>query len=232
MRLLLCFFLLLPSLAPAGPIGSRTVRILYLGAPADPAQKLFIADGVVCQEVEAPQMNLSPVYQLPAGPVTIHLLNAMPAKLDEISPAAPKASIAEAVTDLYLLLSNDPTNTVTPVKMQVIDVNSAKFKKGQMLWFNLTKNDVGGILGNQKLALAANTKAMIDAPSNASGDYEVNLSFRIPGDERLFPLCETKWSHDPRSRSLFFILTEEGNRTPRVMGFPDYRDEKETDPKP
>ena len=232
MRFLICFFILLSLPAMAASAGTRSVRILYLGAPANAAQKLFLADGTGCQEVETPQMNLSPVYQLPAGPLVIHLLTAAPAKLDEINPAAPKATIAESVTDLYLLLSSDPTNTLTPVKMQIIDVNTTQFKNGQMLWFNLTKNDVGGILGNQKLALAANTKAVIDAPSNASGDYDVNLSFRIPGDERLFPLCETKWSHDPRSRTLFFILTEEGNRTPRVMGFPDYRDEKESALKP
>ena len=116
--------------------------------------------------------------------------------------------------------------------MQIIDVNSSKFRKGQMLWFNLTKNDVGGLLGKQKLVLASNSKAVIDAPADANDDYSVNLSFRMPGDDRLFPLCETKWAHDTRSRTVFFVITEDGTRTPRILGFPDYRDENTTASKP
>ncbi len=232
MRLLLSLLFLIPSLAPAAPAGSRTVRILYLGAPPDAAQKLFLADGSGCQEVETPQMNLSPVYQLPSGPLVIHMLTSAPAKPDEINPAAPKATIAESVKDLYLLLSSDPANTIAPVKMQIIDVNAAKFRKGQMLWFNLTPNAVGGQLGTQKLALASNSKAVIDPPASGNEDYNVNLAFRIPGDDRLFPLCETKWAHDTRSRTVFFVVTEDGARTPRILGFPDYRDEKESIAKP
>lgn len=33
-----------------------------------------------------------------------------------------------------------------------------------------------------------------------------------------------EWHHDPRSRSLAFIITNQGVRTPRVLVFPDYRE--------
>jgi hypothetical protein len=229
---ILCLLLLLPALACAAPTGSRTVRIIYLGAPAGAPQKLHLFDGSRCQEVELPQMNLSPVYNLPAGPLVLRMLTTPPATPEEVDPKAPKVVIRESVTDLYLLVSPDNGNTVAPVRMQVIDVNSTKFKKGQMLWFNLTPNEVGGQLGTQKLALASNSKAVVDSPASGNEDYKVNLNFRIPGDERLFPLCETKWLHDPRSRTLFFIVAENGSRAPRILGFPDYRanEEKTTNP--
>lgn len=45
--------------------------------------------------------------------------------------------------------------------------------------------------------------------------------------EPVYPICETQWLHDPRSRSLAFIFAKPGVRTPRVLVFPDYR---QTDP--
>ena len=48
-----------------------------------------------------------------------------------------------------------------------------------------------------------------------------------PATSDCYPLCETKWLHDTRSRTLFFVVSQPGSRTPRVLGFPDYRDAPE-----
>lgn len=232
MRHLLCLLLLVPALAHAAPKGPRTCRILFLGAPADAPEKLLLFDGAAAQEVELPQMNLSPVYHLPAGALVLRMLTTAPAKPELVSPDAPKAPVADGVNDIYLLVSSDPANKVAPVKIQIIDVDSTKFKRGEMLWFNLTPNSVGGQLGSEQLAMTPNSRAIIKPPASGNTDYQVNLSFRMPGNERLYPLCETKWQHDTRSRTLFFVVAQEGDRTPRVLGFPDYRDEaaKKDDP--
>jgi hypothetical protein len=226
MRHLLCLLCLIPALATAQTKGPNTCRLLFLGAPEGAPEKLQLFDGSTSQEVELPRMNLSPVYQLPAGPLTLRMLVTAPAKAEDVSPEAPKAVVPETITDFYLLVSTDPANKVAPVKLQVIDVNPAQFKKGQMLWFNLTPNSVGGQIGKQTLAIAANSKTILDSPASNNEDYNVNLSFRIPGKEHLYPLCETKWQHDTRSRTLFFVISQQNNRTPRVLGFPDYREEK------
>ena len=80
------------------------------------------------------------------------------------------------------------------------------------------------IKGTTRLALAPSSRTVLDAPANRSEEYPVNLSFRMPGNEQLFPLCETKWRHDPRSRSVVFILAQDGRRSPRVIAFSDYRE--------
>jgi hypothetical protein len=232
MRQLLFLLCLLPAFAAGESKGPRTCRILFLGAPADAPEKLQLFDGKSCQEVELPQMNLSPVYRLPGGPLAIRMLATPPAKPEEVNPAAPGATLAEAVMDFYLLVSSDPTNKVVPIKLQVIDVNAANFKQGEMLWFNLTASSVGGQLGSQQLAMAPNSKAIVKAPAAKNEDYNVNLSYRMPDNDKLYPLCETKWLYDTRSRSLFFIISQEGSRTPRVLGFPDYRDAPEKSDKP
>ncbi|MES2924796.1 MAG: hypothetical protein V4819_24795 [Verrucomicrobiota bacterium] len=231
MRRLLCLLLLVPCLASAQS-GSRTCRVLFLGAPDGAPEKLQLFDGSASQEVELPRMNLSPVYKLPSGPLVIRMLTTAPAKPELVSPDAPKAVIPETMAEFYLLVSNDPANKIAPVKLQVIDADPAKFRKGQMLWFNLTANSIGGQVGTESLAMAANSKTILNAPAAKNGDYNVNLSFRMPGDERLNPLCETKWQYDAGTRTVLFVIPQEGVRIPRVLGFPDYRAAEEKTDKP
>jgi hypothetical protein len=229
MRHLLCLLFIVPTLVSAQ---SRSCRILYLGAPESAPEKIQLFDGKSSQEVELPRMNLSPVYNLPAGPLVIRMLSAVPAKPEDVSPDAPKASIPEAMTDLYLLVSSDASNKIAPVRMQVIDADSSKFKKGQMLWFNLTPNSVGGKLGSETLAMKPNSKVIVNAPASNNEDYPVILSYRAPGDDRLNPLCETRWQHDTGARSIFFVIAQEGSRLPRILGFPDRREIGEKAPQP
>ncbi len=232
MRHLFVLVSLISALATPQSMAGHTCRILFLGAPANAPEKLQLFDGKASQEVELPQMNLSPVYKLPAGDLVIRLLTTAPLKPEDVSPDAPKAAIPEAMTDFYLLVSSDPTNKIVPVKLQVIDADAAKFRPGQMLWFNLTANSVGGQVGTEQLAMAANSKTIVNAPASKNEDYNVNLSFRIPDNEVLYPLCETKWQHDTRSRSVLFVVPQNGSRTPRVLGFPDYREPEKKDGKP
>lgn len=226
MRILALLVAFLSAAAPSGH--ARTCRILYLAAPEDAPEKLQLFDGKASQEVELPRMNLSPVYHLPAGDLIVRMLPAPVADAKRVDARAPSARIAEEITDCYLLVSADPANPVAPVALQVINANPDKLRKGQMLWFNLTANKVGGRLGTRELAMEPNSRVVVDNPASGAEDYQVNLSFRVPGDERLYPLCETKWLHDPAARTIFFVLVQAGGRTPRVLGFPDSRvEEKE-----
>lgn len=227
MRVLFFLLLLLPAIA-LGQVekSKRAFRVLYLGAPANAPESLLLFDGTSSQEVELPQMNLSPIYNLPSGPLTIRMLTTAPEKPELVDPKAPNAKVAESVTDFYLLVSSDPENTVAPVKLQVINANSTTFRKGQMLWFNLTPNSIGGKVGSSQLRMTANSQTILDAPASGNEDYQVNISFRIPGKDHIYPLCETKWLHDPRSRTVLFVVNQNGGRTPRIMGFPDYREEE------
>ena len=197
---LLLLFLLLPVTAFALEANPRTCRILFLSGPPDAPQTLQLFDGKESREVELPRMNFSRVYELPAGPLKLYLLPAPPADPAKIPAAAPAVIVPETMMDFYLLVTSDPSNTVAPVRMQVINAGADNLKHGQMLWFNLTKNAVGGLLGTTRLAIAPSSRTVLDAPAKRSEEYPVNLNFRMPGNKQLFPLCETKWRHDPRSR--------------------------------
>lgn len=224
MRLLAFLCCLLPlSLSAQEKKGARTCRILFLGAADTDPEKLYLHDGTTAREVELPRLNLSKVYDLPGGELTLKMLPAPPEKDKPIPAAAPSVTVPETTGDLYLLLSPDPENKVAPVRMQVIDASADHFKPGQMLWFNLTPHDVGGSVGKQQLVLKTRAKVMLDPPASAVESYNVNLTFRIAGKDALYPLCETQWNHDPSARTIVFVVNEPGSRTPRVLGFPDHR---------
>ncbi len=222
MRQLLCIILFVVSLAAAQAKGARSCRIVFLNAPDQAPEKLHLFDGKKSQEVELPHINFSPVYQVSQGAIVLKMLSVAETDPMKMSPEVPSVAVPEAVTDFYLLVSSDPANAVAPVKLEVID--ATQFTKGQMLWYNLTANRLDGQIGTEKLALDGNSQAILNPPASKSEDYNVNISFSKPGDDHLQPFCETKWRHDPQIRNVFFVVTNEGARAPRVMGLRDQRE--------
>lgn len=222
------FLLILSLAATAAEKSTRTCRILYIAAPESALTTLCLFDGKTPQEVELTRMGFSPIYKISPEAVNLALLPAAPpatSTATAVVPAgAPVVGIASSIRDFYLIVSSDPANQVAPVKMQVVDADAANFKPGQMLWFNLTQNKVGGIVGTRKLVINPNSRQILDAPASRLEEYHVNIHFVAPGKERPEPLCETNWSHDPRSRSVLFILQPQGSNIPRIQGFPDFRD--------
>ena len=223
MRLpLLVLSLVLPFTATGQEKPGRICRILFLGASDTDPESLYLHDGKASQEEELPRMNFSKPYVLPPGALTLRLLSSPPPEEKAPAASAPSAAVAETAGDIYLLVSPDPSNKTVPVRLQVIDASADRFKAGQMMWYNLTAHDVGGQVGKQKLALKARSRLITDAPSGGAEEYNVNLSYRVTGKESLFPLCETRWVHNPAARTVLFVINEPGSRAPRVMGFPDH----------
>ncbi len=213
----------------ADQASSRTCRVLFLAKPDHAPKSLFLFDGMTSQEVELDSMSFSPVYQLGAGNITVALLPAPPKPAADgstlaIPAGAPKAAVKEGVTDFYLIVSSDPANKIAPVRIQIINANGGSFRAGQMMWYNLTDCVVGGIVGSNKLRINPNSREILNAPANGSEDYPVNIQYVPPGKKRSEPLCESRWIHDPRSRSIFFVLKEPNSITPHIIGIPDYRE--------
>lgn len=201
----------------------HTCRIIFLNPAADAPEKLHLYDGSTSQEVELPQMNFSPVYKLAPGERTLVLSPNPYSAPEEVDPKAPRVRLSAAVKDFYLLVANDSSNPVVPIALQVVPVDDSKFRKGEMLWFNLTQHEVGGQIGKQSLAMKPQSKVYLKEPASKSDDYPVKIAYRIKGNEALYPICETKWRHDSRSRSIVFVMVEKGSKIPRVMGFTDFR---------
>lgn len=223
-RLLLILVLFFPWVATAKENPSnRTCRILFLNPPEDAPKKLFLFDGVASREVELPEMNLSDVHKTPAGDLTLYLTPQPVKKSAQLPPGAPSAKLPASFGDIYLLITPDPENTVAPVRMQVMDAGPQKFRKGQMMWFNLTTTAINGQLGDQKLELAGESRATVDGVAKPNEPFEVNLNYLLPDDPVSRPLTQTKWVQDPRARMVMFVYADADGKIPQITGFKDFR---------
>jgi hypothetical protein len=221
MRLLILLLACLPAVAFAQEKSRRTCRVLVLGEQGSVPSPLYLHDGTTARQIELPRMNLSQTYVMPAGALNLKLLAAPPAEGQPPNPVAPAATVAENIGAFYLLLTADPSNKTVPVRMQVIDASVERFKPGQMLWYNLTGMDVGGQVGKQQVTIKARSKMISEPPISTKEEYNVDLSYKHPTDGKTYPICETKWIHNPAARTVLFITVESGSPIPRVMSFRD-----------
>lgn len=201
----------------------RTCRIVFLDRPADAPKTLHLFDGTTSQEIELPGMNLSPVYKLASGTINLRLL---PAKVEDpktISPDAPSVEIPEAYTDFFLIISSDPDNKIAPVSIKAFNPTNEAFKLGQMLWINLTDKTITGKIGDQALSLNANSSAVVEAPRSDRGDYPIILNYLIEGKGDPYVICETQWQHNPASRAVVIVTSNQGRKAPRVSSYTDFR---------
>jgi hypothetical protein len=219
---IILFLLCITSILTAKE-SKRTCRILFPNGPEQPAAKYYLFDGISSQEVSLPRLSLSPIYKLRPGDIKIHLLTSPVGKLEEVPPGSPEVTVHADISDIYLLVNSEPANTVLPLRMRVVNANYDKIRNGEMLWFNLTQKHLAGKIGKSSFNLPANDSALVKEPSASSGDYPVEIYFRVPNDERTHPLIESQWFHDPRSRYIVFVFDEGQRRAPRVMSFSDFR---------
>jgi hypothetical protein len=201
----------------------HTCRTLFLNAPQQDMGKYYLFDGQKSQEVTLPRLSFSPVYKLRPGDIQVWLLKSPVSKLEDIPQGSPSVMVGEAIKDLYLLIINDPANSVLPLRMQMVNANYDKIGLGEMLWINLTPKHLAGKIGKSSLKLAPNTSALVSEPASSPEDYPVEIYFRVPDDDRTHPLIESQWRHDPRSRSVVFVFDEGRRRAPRIMSFSDFR---------
>lgn len=221
--LLPSLLLILPAAALEEAKQTRTVRLLFLNAPQNAPTTVHLHDGQTSQEVQLPRMNLSQIYEVPAGPLTLRLLAAPVEDPELVPPDSPTVQIPETIGDAYLLCTSDPTNPVVPLRIDVVDACKDKFRNGQMMWINQTSHEISGKLEDKKITIEPLGTAIIDTPISETGSYSAAISYKIKDDKRAHPICETRWMSDSKSRQLVFVFTEADKRLPRIMGFPDFR---------
>jgi hypothetical protein len=201
----------------------HTCRTLFLNGPQQAADTYYLFDGKQSLEVEFPRLSLSPVYEFRPGDLKLWLLTSPAGKPDDIPEGTPSVAVPAGVLDFYLLISHDPANKLLPLRMQLVNANQDHIGRGEMLWINLTPKHLAGKIGRSTLNLPPMKSALVKEPALKAGDYPVEIYFRVPDDERTHPLIESRWSHDPRSRSIVFVFDEGKRRAPRIRSFSDFR---------
>ncbi len=210
------------------PKSARTCRILFLDAPHDAPRSVYLSDGSTFQRVDLPRMNLSDIYQLPPGKLALRMFSKPPVEGEPLPTDGPMVTVGESLNDFYLLVSSNPAAKDIPLRMQTVNASSANFRKGQMLWFNLSPYQVIGKLGSQSLNMKPNSRTVVDAPMSGFEEYPVRIGYLPESGKRAEPICSTVWQHDADARSIVFVINPPSGRIPQIRGFIDSR----TEPKP
>jgi hypothetical protein len=228
MRHLLSLLLLLVSGATLAvgqqPKAGRTCRILFLGAQENSPKTIYLHDGVGTQKVDLPTLNFSSVYNLPPGNISLKLCLTSPTEEQPIPADAPSATVSEATTDCYLLVTSDPKNSLIPLRFHVVDANPAGFRLGEMMWLNLTPYLVGGNLGSRTLNLKPNSQVIVSAPTDGPGSYPVKIGYDPGNKKKPALMVSTEWPHNPNGRNIVFVMMLPNSKIPRIKGYSDYRE--------
>ncbi len=217
------YILLLLMLSGHLKANERTFRTLFLNGFKQKMSEYYVYDGENSVKAKFPRMNFSAVYKLKGKGAKIWLVKAPVSDPKLLPKGSPVVTIPGGVKDFYLLLSHDKANSVLPMKMKVVNAGKDKLGRGEMMWFNLTQKPVVGNVGERKLRLPAKKSAMVKEPRRGKGNFVVELYFKVAGDERVHPLTESNWRHDPRCRTLVFVMNNGNRRAPRIKAFSDFR---------
>ncbi|MFU8771892.1 MAG: hypothetical protein ACNA8H_05670 [Anaerolineales bacterium] len=205
----------------------RTCRILFLNKPADAPNEAYLFDGETSHKVLLPSMNFSQLVELPSGPTeggmfTIGLSPIEVKSVEEFPPGAPKVTLPNTSTDIYLLLASDPDNKVLPVKIQPLNVDDAELKQGETLWINLTRHNVAARLGEERLFIPPMKQTVSPPPLKESGYYRVQFIYQADGQGEFLPIMRKSWWFDATSKNLGFIINSDA-RLPKIFTFRDRR---------
>jgi hypothetical protein len=121
MRFIALLICLLPIVADAQDKGGRTCRLIFLGASEKDPEKLHLHDGTKTREVDLPRLNLSKVYPLPGGAITLRLLTAPPAEGEPANPAAPSATVAGGVAPEEIARSQSVADVLLDIGYSATD---------------------------------------------------------------------------------------------------------------
>ena len=171
-------FLFTPAFAQEKKKPKKTCRIVFINKPSNAPDKAFLFDGKTSQEVLLPTRNLSEVFYLEGGDVTIGFSTTPVAEGEEFPSGAPIAKIPESYSNVYILLHADPTNKVLPFKIKVVSIDGMSLRKGQTLWINTTRYQLAAKTGDTKFIIPPAKLKVAEAPMRDHGFYLAQFAYR------------------------------------------------------
>lgn len=185
----------------------RPLRLLYFQAPAGAPEKasIYAADSMVV-ETELPRNNFSEDIIIPKGDVMLTFLPSSLADGQEVPANAPKVRIPGNWTKVLLLISEDKSNSLLPIRAKAINASDNVFGPGSIYMMNLSKIRIGGTIGDKKLDLRPRSVEILKNPIRGNGFYATKLySITTPGAKPQ-RFIKQMWKKDDATRQVLFIL--------------------------
>ena len=190
----------------------RTIRIVYLGAPADSSLKELFIYGTsgenpsVAVQSKLNHSNFSPQIPIDEQASTLRLLS-KPLGEDQSFPEGTTTVAIDKKWQhtLLILFHRKTSKTTLPVRIHKINASPNKFKPGELHWINLSEVALGGRVGDQKIVLKPKETRVMKCPA---GEIEctVKLNCLVKGEEKSRSLIRQMWRVGKKTRQVVLIL--------------------------
>ena len=190
----------------------RTAQILYFKAPKDaPEVATIYQNGKTPLEVDLKRNNFSESFSLGKGELTLGFLPAVLPEDAKFPANAPKAKVPAGWEKVLILAFQDSENPIMPVSFRVINASAGKFGAGDRMFINFTDSNVFGFVGKQKLALKANSTAVVKNAAAPKEEYQVRLDRVDPKRKKRLTFIRQTWRQSATRKSLVFIYSPPGS---------------------
>lgn len=187
------------------------------------AKEVHHLENATITKTDLPTKNFSKSYQFTAG---VPILFGRP-NPEEAGTLIPYLAVTPpaGVQDLILLFfpTEDPE---APLKVIPIDGSWNEFKRGELMFLNVSSMNVSAVLGKTRFILESGTPKKISGPEpdDKDGDYYY-VTIRSQEKKSWRPLYKGYWPLDEKVRRFVFVFDDTKNDTVRLMGVPDrYRE--------
>lgn len=212
----------LPSLSEELRKTERTCRLVFPEKPGDSPEFVYLYDGKENHRVYLSAVNFSDVVKIARGNISLIMTTAPISDPENIRPEYPRVSIPETIQNFYIFLSVDEENKVLPLRMNLINLDSGKFKPGHTLWYNFTDHRIAAKLGQTKMSVDAKGSTISEDPLSERGYYRAEFIFQPQSAGDFRKITEQQWWFDAKYRYVGFIA-DRGGRLPRIYFFRDFR---------
>ena len=200
----------------------RSCRIVFPERPNDAPKSAYLFDGRKSQQVTLPSMNFSEVIEMPAGELTLLMTPTEITDFKNLPLTAPRLRVPEDVRDFYILVTPDSSNSVLPLRLNLVNVSGGKFKPGETLWFNFTDHRIVAKLEGSNMSVSPKGQTVSKAPIPNSGYYKAEFAYQPQGKGEFQRITEQYWWHDANCRHLGFIVNT-GGKLPKLYFYRDFR---------
>ena len=229
----LCFFLSSTLLFSQEEKSGCTCRVLFLERGESDPKSAYLFDGIKNHSVKFSGMNLSDPITLSEGATAIAMTPRKVIEPATLPSGSPRAKIPRKAKELYIIVASDKENKTFPVKLFVVNSSDTKFRSGETMWINLSKNIVAGKLNDKSFTVAPGKKLVTSPPMEKAGYIKTVFAYKPVGKDKYAPIMRKTWWFDPKSKYLGFIINR-GGRLPKIFTFRDrfFKVEEATEEEP
>jgi hypothetical protein len=212
------------TLQAADEAPNRYLRLLFIQAPEDCPNSLFLVAGKEVKEIDLPRLSISSKrFGLPAGPVRVFVAEKAPTKAEPLAADAPFVDIPDNMMEVLVLLLPNGQKGHLAFRMLPVEFSRGRAPDGAVVWFNLSTRTVHAKLGTAQGVIEPR-QSLIMTPSGRLGEvYPVVVDLSpANGETDNVPLMRSNWVKEANQRHLLFVVPDETRVVPRVMAVPDH----------